>query len=713
MTLRSVGTALLGLFLLTGTVMAQTPTNESISALPDPPVAKKVPRVTAVHGDTLLDDYYWLREKTNPDVISYLEAENTYAAAVMKPTEVLQKKLYDEMLGRIQQTDLSVPYRFGDYFYYSRTEEGKQYSIQCRKKGSLEAPEEVVLDLNELAKGHKFLGLNAYEVSDDGNRLAFSIDTTGFRQYLLQVKDLTTGKLWPEGIPKTGSVAWAADNATIFYTVEDPAKRQYRLYRHTVGASPKGDVLVYEEKDEKFDVDVSRSRSRAVIFLTIGSHTTSEERWIPADQPTATFKMIAPREHDHEYYADHHGDRFYIRTNKGAKNFRLVSAPTSDPSPKNWKEEIAHRDDVMLESIDCFADHYVLREREKGLIHFKIVSFAGAAPRSISFPEPVYTAGPGANPEYQTRAYRYSYNSFITPASVFDYDLGSGQSTLLKRTAVLGGFDPSRYQSERLWANAHDGTKIPISIVYRRDVKRDGSAPMLLYGYGSYGLPQSASFSSNRISLLVRGVVYAIAHIRGGGEMGRAWHDHGKMMEKKNTFTDFIDAAQFLIDEKWTARNRLVIQGGSAGGLLMGAVINMRPDLFKAVVAQVPFVDVMNTMLDASLPLTVTEFEEWGNPAEKPAYDYMRTYSPYDNIARQPYPAVLVKTSLNDSQVMYWEPAKFVARLRANKTDHNPLVFKINMGAGHGGSSGRYDALHDTAFDYAFILSELGLNNVP
>ncbi|HTM57518.1 MAG TPA: S9 family peptidase [Candidatus Udaeobacter sp.] len=708
-----IGSALLGLFLLTGTVMAQTSTNESISALPDPPQAKKVPKVTAVHGDSLFDDYFWLREKTNPEVISYLEAENAYAAAVMKPTEALQKKLYDEMLGRIQQTDLSVPYKFGDYFYYSRTEEGKQYSIQCRKKGSLDSPEEVVLDLNELARGHKFLGLNAYEVSDDGNRLAFSIDTTGFRQYLLQVKDLTTGKTWPESIPKTGSVAWAADNATIFYTVEDAAKRQYRVYRHTVGSAAANDVLVYEEKDEKFDVDVSRSRSKAVLFLTSGSHTTSEERWLPADHPAGAWKLIAAREAGHEYYADQHGDRFYIRTNKGAKNFRLVSAPMSDPKPANWKEEIPHRDDVMIEGLDCFADHYVTREREKALAHFEIRSYGGGAQKSIGFPEPVYTAFPSANPEYQTQAYRYTYNSFITPQSVFDYDLATGQSKLLKRTAVLGGYDPSRYESERLWANARDGTKIPISIVYRRDLKRDGTAPMLLYGYGSYGLPQSAGFSSNRVSLLDRGVVYAIAHIRGGGEMGRAWHDHGKMMEKKNTFTDFIDAAQFLIDDKWTSTNRLVIQGGSAGGLLMGAVTNMRPDLFKAVVAQVPFVDVMNTMLDASLPLTVTEFEEWGNPRDKAAWDYMRSYSPYDNIGRKPYPAILVKTSLNDSQVMYWEPAKFVAKLRANKTDTNPLVFKINMGAGHGGSSGRYDALHDTAFDYAFILSELGLNNVP
>jgi len=708
---RPIRRALLGLILLQGMAMSQTSAAEEINAAPTPPVAKKVPRVTVVHGDTLKDDYYWLREKTNPEVISYLEAENAYTAAVMKPTEALQQSLYQEMLARIQQTDLSVPYHYGGYLYYSRTEEGKQYSIQCRKKGSQDAPEEVVLDLNELAKGHKFMALEAYDVSDDGHMLAFSLDTTGFRQYLLQVKDLTTGKLYPEVIQKTGSVAWAADNKTIFYTVEDQAKRQYRVYRHALGTAPEKDALIYEEKDEKFDVSVDRSRSHAVLFITSASHTTSEVRWLPADQPNAEWKLIAPREAEHEYYADHHGDRFWIRTNKSAKNFRLVSAPMSNPAPANWKEEIAHRDDVMLEGVECFADHYVVRERESGLVHFRILSFTGAETQSISFPEPVYTAFPGANAEYQTRAYRYTYNSFITPQSVFDYDLDKKESTLLKRQPVLGGFDGSRYRSERLWATARDGTKIPISIVYRKDIQRDGRAPMLLYGYGSYGLPQSAGFSSNRLSLLDRGVVYAVAHIRGGGEMGRAWHDHGKMMEKMNTFTDFIDVAQHLVDDKWTSKDRLVIQGGSAGGLLMGAVTNMRPDLFKAVLCIVPFVDVMNTMLDESLPLTVTEYEEWGNPHEKAAFAYMRQYSPYDNVAAKSYPTILVRTSLNDSQVMYWEPAKYVARLRAVKTDHNPLIFRINMGAGHGGSSGRYDALHDAAFDYAFILGQFGIRS--
>jgi oligopeptidase B len=694
-----------------GAVMPETSTSDEISALPDPPIAKRVPRTTVVHGDTLFDDYYWLRDKSNPEVISYLEAENGYALSVMKPTEPLQETLYQEMLARIQQTDLSVPYRLGEYFYYSRTEEGKQYPIRCRKQGSLEAAEEVVLDLNQLAQGHKFLGLGSFEVSDDGRLLAFSLDTTGFRQYALHVKDLATGQWLEESVAKTGSVAWAADNLTLFYTVEDIAKRQYRLYRHTLGTRVEADSLIYEEKDEKFDLEVNRSRSHAVLLLTSSSHTTSEVRWLPAGQPKNDWRLIAPRESGHEYYADEHDGQFLIRSNRGARNFRLVSAPVRDPAPANWKEVIPHRDDVMLVGVSCFSDHYVALERHEGLAHLRICGYGGGESQSIKFPEQVYTAGPGDNPEYQSATYRYTYNSFVTPQSVFDYDIAARQSKLLKRVAVLGGYDPSRYTSERLWATARDGTRVPISIVFRKDIKRDGSAPMLLYGYGSYGLAQFAGFSSNRVSLLDRGVVYAIAHVRGGGEMGKAWHDHGRMMEKMNTFTDFVDAAQYLIDQKWTASNRLVVQGGSAGGLLMGTVTNLRPDLFKAVVAQVPFVDVMNTMLDESLPLTVTEYEEWGNPHQKPEYQYMRRYSPYDNLAHKAYPTMLVKTSLNDSQVMYWEPAKYVARLRAVKTDSNPLIFKINMGAGHGGSSGRYDALRDLAFDYAFILSQFHIRS--
>jgi oligopeptidase B len=680
-------------------------------AAPAPPAAKKTPHTAILHGESRVDDYAWLRDKANPEVIDHLKAENAWTDAFMKPTEGFQEALYKEMLGRIKQTDLSVPYRRDGWYYYSRTEEGKQYPIQCRKKGSLDAPEEVVLDLNELAAGRSFLGLSAYTVSDDGNLLAFSIDTTGFRQYTLHVKNLVTGALSSESIPRTGSVAWAADNATLFYTVEDPAKRQYRIYRHKIGSDPAGDALLYEENDERFSVGVRRSLSRGYLFLTSSSHTASEVRFVRADQPDGEFTLIAPRETEHEYYADHHGDRFYIRTNQSAPNFRLVSAPAADPRKANWKEVVPHRKDVMLTGMAFFAHHYVLSEREGGLPRLRVTDTRTGATHRIAFPEPVYSAGASINAEYEATTFRYTYQSFVTPGSVFDYDMNARTSKLLKQTEVLGGFDGTQYESHRLWAKAKDGTRIPISVVHRRGIARDGSAPMLLNAYGSYGSPQNVSFSSNRISLLDRGVVFAIAHVRGGGEMGKTWHDQGRMMRKKNTFTDFIAVAEHLIAEKFTSRDRLVIQGGSAGGLLMGAVTNMRPDLFRAVVSEVPFVDVVNTMSDASLPLTVGEFEEWGNPKIKAEYEYMKSYDPYGNLEKKAYPSILVKTSLNDSQVMYWEPAKYVARMRALKTDQNPLLLRINMAAGHGGASGRYDALRELAFTYAFILGQFGIRS--
>ncbi|MBI1796713.1 MAG: S9 family peptidase [Candidatus Eisenbacteria bacterium] len=678
---------------------------------PLPPVAKKVPRTETLFGDVRVDDYYWLREKSNPEVVGLLESENAYTEAIMKPTEPFQATLYQEMLARIQQTDLTVPYLRDGYYYYSRTEAGKQYPILCRKRGSLEGPEQIVLDQNELAVGHRFLGLAAYTVSDDGNQLAFSIDTTGFRQYTLHVKNLVTGAVSSEHVDKTGSVVWAADNRTLFYTVEDAAKRQYRLYRHVVGEPTDRDVLVYEEKDERFELDAHRSLSRGFVIFTASSHTASEVRVLAADRPNDTFRLVAAREKDHEYYVDHHGDRFFIRTNKNAPNFRLVSAPVSDPSPANWKEVIPHSKDVMLTGLTCFANYYVLSEREGGLPQIAVTDFRTGESHTIAFPEPVYNVGPSTNAEYDTRMFRYTYQSFITPPSVFDYDMAARTSKLLKQTEVLGGYQPSNYVSERMWATAGDGMRIPISLVYRKGVKRDGTSPMLLNGYGSYGIASNVSFSSNRVSLLDRGVVFAIAHIRGGGEMGKLWHEQGRMMTKRNTFTDFIVAAEYLVHEKVTASDRLVITGGSAGGLLMGAVTNMRPDLFKAVVAEVPFVDVVNTMNDASLPLTVGEYEEWGNPKIKAEYDYIKTYCPYTNVAAKAYPTMLVKTSLNDSQVMYWEPAKYVSKLRALKTDHNLLLFKVNMGAGHGGSSGRYDALHEAAFNYAFILGQFGIRS--
>lgn len=674
---------------------------------PKPPVAKKIPKETKIHGRTLVDDYFWLREKSNPEVIAYLEAENAYTDAVMKPTEDLQRRLYEEMLARIKQTDLGVPYRKGDYYYYTRTEAGKQYPILCRRKGSLEAAEEVMLDLNELAKGEKYLGLGASEVSDNGSLLAYSTDTTGFRQYTLQFKDLRTGKLLPEKIEKTTSVVWAADNKTVFYGREDAAKRPYRIYRHQLGTDPSTDQLVYEEKDELYRVSARRTRSGAYILINSASSTTTESRYIAAARPSEAPQLLLARENDHEYYVDHRGDLFYIRTNDKGRNFRLVTAPVSDPARRNWKEMIAHRGDVMLEGVSCFATHVVLSERAEGLQKIRVLR--NEESREIGFPEPVYTAGISQNPEFNTNKLRYSYQSFITPSSVYDYDVVTGKSELLKRTEVLGGYDPKLYASERIWATAKDGVKVPISLVYRKDLRRDGSRPLLLAGYGSYGIPQQVTFSSQRLSLLDRGVIYATAHIRGGGDLGQQWHDQGKMMVKKNTFTDFIAAAEHLVAEKYTAKERLIITGGSAGGLLMGAVVNMRPDLFKAVVSYVPFVDVINTMLDASLPLTVQEYLEWGNPNEKPAFEYMISYSPYDNLERKAYPAMLVKTSLNDSQVMYWEPAKYVARLRSLKTDNNVLLLKTNMAAGHGGSSGRYDALKETAFDYAFMLNQFGI----
>jgi oligopeptidase B len=677
---------------------------------PAPPVARKIPKVTEIHGWKLVDDYFGLRDKQNPEVRAYLEAENAYADTVMKPTEALQKRLYDEMLSRIKETDVDVPYQEGEYLYYARTEAGKQYPIRCRKRGRLEAPEEVVLDINELAQGQRFMALGAYEVSDDGNLLAYSTDNTGFRQYTLAVKDLRRGRLLPDRIERTGSVVWANDNKTLFYTVEDASKRQYRLYRHKVGTSGP-DELVYEETDARFSVHAWKSRSKAFIFLLSASHTTSEARYLPADQPLAEWKILEPRRQGIEYYPDHHGDVFYLRVNDTGRNFRLVKAPVSDPRRNNWQEVVPHRPEIMLNGMDFFQDFYVLYEREKGLPQIRVTSLRTGESRRLEFPEPAYLAQPYINRQFEATRFRYTYQSFITPLSVFEYDVSSSVSTLLKQKEVPGGYDRTRYTVEELYPTAGDGVKIPISVVYLKGVKLDGRGPLYLYGYGAYGFPIDISFNANIFSLVDRGVVYAVAHVRGGGELGKAWHDGGRMMNKKNTFTDFIACAEYLLAQGYGSREKLVIEGASAGGLLMGAVTNMRPDLFKAVVSKVPFVDVINTMLDESLPLTVTEFEEWGNPKEKAAFDYMISYSPYDNIQAKAYPNMLVKTSFNDSQVMYWEPAKYVAKLRALKTDHNVLILKTNMEAGHGGASGRYDRLKEAAFDYAFVLTQMGIND--
>ncbi|HWW14625.1 MAG TPA: S9 family peptidase [Candidatus Dormibacteraeota bacterium] len=679
------------------------------SSLPAPPVAKKVPRTTEVNGRTLVDNYFWLREKKNPEVRAYLEAENVYTEAVMKPTEAFQKHLYDEMLGRVKETDVDVPYKEEDYFYYARTEAGKQYQIRCRKKGSLEAPEEVVLDINEMAKGQVFMAVAAYAVSSDGNLLAYSTDNTGFRQYVLAVKDLRTGKILADHAEKVGSVVWANDNKTLFYTVEDAAKRQYRLYRHTVGTTGSDD-LVFEEKDERFNVEAGKTLSKAYIFLISGSHTTTEVRYIPADQPMAEWKLMEPRKQDVEYFPDHNGDFFYIRVNDTGRNFRLVKAPVGDPRRQNWQEVVAHRPSVMLDDVAFFKNYYVRYERENGLPQISVTDLGSAQSKRIEFPEPAYDAYDYINREYDTAKFRYVYQSAITPLSIFEYDMRNATSVLLKQREIPGGYDRTRYQVEQVYATASDGVKIPISVVHLKGAKLDGKGPLYLYGYGSYGASIDINFNANLFSMVDRGVVTAVAHIRGGGEMGKAWHDDGRMMHKKNTFTDFITCAEYLVAQGYGSKDKLVIEGRSAGGLLMGAVVNMRPDLFKAAVVGVPFVDVINTMLDESLPLTVPEFEEWGNPKEKPAFDYMITYSPYDNVEAKAYPNMLVKTSFNDSQVMYWEPAKYVAKMRALRTDHNVLIMKTNLSpAGHGGASGRYDRLKESAFDNAFILTQMGI----
>ena len=685
--------------------MAQTQTNG-----PAPPVAKKVPRTVEVHGVKLSDDYFWMRDKKDPEVISYLQAENAYTDAMTKQTAGLQERLYKEMLSRIKETDTQVPYPLGGYLYYTRTEQGKQYPLFARRKGSMEAPEQVLLDLNEMAKGHTFMSIGEFDVTKDSNLLAYSTDTNGYREYTLYVKDLRTGE--PTKIAeRVSSAAWAGDDRTLFYVVDHPTtKNPYRLHRHALGKAG-ADELVYEEKDEMFGLGVGRTRSRGYLFLTSASHTTSEVRYAPADKPDAAWRLVLPREAGHEYYVEHHGDRFYIRTNeKGARNFKLVSAPAADPRRENWREVIPHRPGVMLGDVDFFKDFYVVAERGNATPALRVFDLRTHKATDIAVPEPVYNISMSTNREFDTRRVRYNYQSFITPSSVYDYDVRTGKSELLKQQPVLGGYDPTLYKSERVQATAADGTKVPVSLVYRKDLKLDGSRPMLLNAYGSYGIPSNVSFSSGRLSLLDRGVVFATAHIRGGGDLGKEWHDAGKMMTKKNTFADFIAAAEHLVRAGYTSRERLVITGGSAGGLLMGAVLNMRPDLFKAAVAHVAFVDVVNTMLDETLPLTAGEWEEWGNPVKsKENFQYMLSYSPYDNVAAKEYPALLVKTSLNDSQVLYHEPTKWVAKLRAMKTDRNPLLLKVNMGAGHGGASGRYDALREAAFDYAFILTQVGI----
>ncbi len=678
-----------------------------------PPVAKEIPKTAAIHGETRTDPYFWLRDRNDPEVIRYLEAENKYTEAMMKHTEELQAKLYKEILGRIKETDLSVPERIDDYFYYTRTQEGLQYPIYARKKGSLEAAEEILLDQNALAAGHKYFRIGAFKVSPNHKLLAYSTDTTGAETYTLVVKDLTTGQLLKDQVPNTYyGVEWGNDNGTIFYITLDAAKRPYQLHRHSLGADPKQDDLVFHEKDEMFFLTITKTRSKKYLLVDLESKTTSEVHYLDADRPTGKFQVIHARQHDMEYDVEHHGDKFFIVTNENARNFKLMEAPVSSPSKQNWKEVIPHRTAVKLDGAGAFRDHLVLYERENGLRQIRVRNLKSGEIHAVSFPEPVYTVMPAGNPEFNTTTLRFDYNSLVTPRSIFDYDMNTRKRDLKKQYEVLGGYAPALYQSERIFATASDGAKVPISMVYKKGMTRNGKSPLLLYGYGSYGISSDPRFSSDRLSLLDRGFIYAIAHIRGGGEMGRPWYEDGKLLKKENTFTDFIACAEHLIGQKYTSSDRLVIFGGSAGGLLMGAVTNMRPDLFKVVIAKVPFVDVINTMLDESIPLTVTEFEEWGNPKNKQYYDYMKSYSPYDNVQAKAYPHMLVTTGLNDPRVAFWEPAKWVAKLRKRKTGRNVLLLKTNMGAGHGGPSGRYERFKETAFDYAFVLDRLGIDKI-
>ncbi|MGH9312198.1 MAG: S9 family peptidase [Vicinamibacterales bacterium] len=699
----TLGAAAVGAVVLNGT-LARLAGQEPAK----PPVAKVDSKTTTLHGDTLVDNYHWLRDKGNPDVMKHLEAENAYTAARMKHTETLQETLYKELLGRIKESDSAVPYLKDGYWYYTRTEQGKGYPIFCRKQGTLEAAEQVILDQNALAEGKKFHALGGFDVSPDGSKLLYLEDLTAFREYTLYAKDLATGGII-DSIPKVwNGTAWADDNKTFFYMTADEAKRGNAVWRHVTGAPKEQDVKVFQEDDVLNNVSVFRSRSEKFIFIPADGFTSSEWRVISSATPTDAPRVVAPRRANVEYSIEHGGGFFYILTNDRARNFRIVRAPDGDGSPAGWKDWVAHRPEAFIEGVDIFQKFAVVTERRDGLRRLRVIELAPDRSYEVTFPETAYGVFPSQNPEFDSNVFRFSYSSFVTPSSVYDYNMETKQRELKKRQEIPSGFDGTRYEVQRRIAQARDGVQVPVSILMKKNAT-PGPAPLLLYAYGSYGATMEPTFNSNVFSLVDRGMTYAIAHIRGGQEMGRQWYDDGKMLKKKNTFNDFIDVAEYLVKNGYTRPDRLVANGGSAGGLLMGAVANMRPDLFKAIVADVPFVDVINTMLDSSLPLTAQEWEQWGNPQNAEHYKYMRSYSPYDNVEKKAYPWLLVTTSLNDSQVMFFEPAKWVARLRATKTDSNPLYFKINLAGGHGGSSGRYDRLRETAFRYAFILDAVGL----
>lgn len=710
-------------FGILGIIVSCSSTSDTPQNMITPPQAKKIEKKISMHGDDRIDNYFWMRlsdeqkNAKNPDaqtkdVLDYLNAENDYLAQVMKHTEPLQKTLYDEIVGRIKQDDESVPVKVNGYVYYSRYEEGQDYPFYCRKEGSEAGKEEILLDCPKMAKGKSYFAVGDQSVSENNELLAYSLDLVSRRQYTIHVKDLKTGKILSDKIENTeGGITWANDNKSFFYSKKDPVTlRSYRIYRHTLGTDQSADALVFEEKDETFGCTVFKTKSRK--FLMIASYQTlsTEYRYLDANDPTGTWQVIQPRERDLEYSVDHYEDNFYIVTNYKAKNFRLMKTPVTKTSKENWEEMIAHRSNVLLEGIDIFKDYLVVSERKDGLNELRVIKWADKSEHYIEFNDPTYSVHTFSNVEFETDLLRFSYTSLTTPNTVYDYNLKTKNRKQLKQQEVLGGkFSPDNYVSERIFVTARDGAKVPVSIVYKKGYKKDGKSPLLLYGYGSYGATMDPYFSSVRLSLLDRGFAFAIAHIRGGQEMGRQWYEDGKLLKKKNTFFDFIDCGKYLIKNDYTSSEHLYAQGGSAGGLLMGAIINIEPQLWNGVIAQVPFVDVVSTMLDESIPLTTGEFDEWGNPKDKTYYEYIKSYSPYDNIEKKEYPNLLITTGYWDSQVQYWEPAKWIAKLREYKTDSNKLMMHCNMEVGHGGASGRFERYKEVALEYAFILDLEGI----